>query len=159
MENPLPAKLVHSVETPEEVPVVHSGSFFIDNTTMYIYAGWAVEEEPDRDSMWSFNTSTDTWKNVPVRGGDFNFGKRYLGLTASVPTAGLSFFAGGSENYTTGMLKFNASVAGSPRWTNLTDGDGSNGEPIPNLFEGQMVYVGAGTSGVLLAFGGYDVGF
>lgn len=151
--------LLHSVPAPKEISVRENGAFFHDNSTLYPFAGYASNESSNGHSIWAFNRSTDTWNNISVSGGDCNFGARKTPLTASIPSLGLSFLAGGGNNRTTGMLKLDSSSPPALKWTNFTTGRGSNGEPIPAITEGQMVYVHAGQRGILLALGGYDVNY
>ncbi|KAI9826715.1 MAG: hypothetical protein M1826_006597 [Phylliscum demangeonii] len=149
-------EIIHSVRVPDFVPLIIDSDFWWDNTTLYLPAGWATNETAHSGLIWSFNTSTDQWKELPVQGGDFNFGQREASLVASVPLYGLSFLAGGRTVPMDGMLVLDSSNGGAPMWKNLTDGNGSSGAPIPLSFEGEMVYVRAGNRGLLVTFGGYD---
>ncbi|KAI9831413.1 MAG: hypothetical protein M1826_003586 [Phylliscum demangeonii] len=149
-------EIIHSVRVPDLVPIIIDSDFWWDNTTLYLPAGWAINETANPGLIWSFNTSTDQWKELPVQGGDFNFGQREASLVASVPLYGFSFLAGGRTVPIDGMLMLDSSNGGAPMWKNLTDGDGSSGAPIPLSLEGEMVYVRAGDRGLLVTFGGYD---
>ncbi|KAI9826955.1 MAG: hypothetical protein M1826_006531 [Phylliscum demangeonii] len=148
--------IIHSVPVPDHVPVIIDNDFWSDNTTLYLPAGWAVNETATPGSIWSFNTSTDQWKELPVQGGDFNFGQRENPSVASVPLHGLSFFAGGRTIPMGGLLMLDSSDPAKLNWKNLTDGNGTSGSRIPLSLEGEMAYVRAGNRGLLVTFGGYD---
>lgn len=133
------------------------GAFFTTNDTIYVFAGTSNEEK--NNVLAAYNFTTSTWSNVSVSGGDFNYGSRTGGASVSVPESGMSFYLGGDNPHTPGLLRFNASNSKSVAWTNETLGSGSHGTPVPDLARHNMVYIPAGTEGILIAFGGSNVSF
>ncbi|KAJ5668849.1 hypothetical protein N7462_009919 [Penicillium macrosclerotiorum] len=121
-----------------------------DDTLFFLGGGY----HQGVNEITSFNVSSETWKNVQVKGGDFNMGNRTTAQTVSVPDAGLSFIMGGNDPYINGMIRFDASNPDNISWTNETLDNGSYGVDVPNLNAGYMVYIPASTEGMLIAFGG-----
>lgn len=130
------------------------GALWYTTDTTYVYAGSSVQEAVD--VLAAYNTTSGTWSNVSVSGGNFNYGNRTGGAAVSVPESGMSFFLGGAQDLT-GLVRLNASDAADLTWTNETLGKGSYGTAVPDLSGHNMVYVPAGKEGVLIAFGGSNV--
>lgn len=130
------------------------GALWTANEMIYAFGN------PDSatNSLPAFNTSTNTWSEVKVAGGDFNVYNRSGSLSVSTPNSGLSFILGGHEPfYMGGMIRFDASDPNDLSWTNETLGNGSFGVEVPNLDTAAFVYAPAGKEGILLAFGGMNV--
>ena len=118
-----------------------------------------LSSQVSTNTLESFNTTSQTWSNVPVLDADDSLSNETYNpigahLSSSVTTStsglGLGFAIGG--NYTkapTGMIVLDASNPDSLSWTNETDG-------IPILSGGEMQYARYGKKGVLIAFGGYS---
>ncbi|KAI0880861.1 uncharacterized protein GGS22DRAFT_77219 [Annulohypoxylon maeteangense] len=138
-----------------------AGTFFYDHTSLYPYAGMIG---PDADginnSLWSFNTTDDTWNLAQVQGGKISFGTNSEGVYASDPSTGTSFYTGGwvmaFNNTNNGTVKFQSFNSASPQWTFETATTGIQG---PNILKGTMVHLRKGQAGVLLAFGGYQTAY
>ena len=111
------------------------------------------------NTLESFNTTSQTWSNVPVIDADHSISNvtynpigAHLSSSVTTSTSGLSLGFSIGGNYTeapTGMIVLNASNPDSLSWTNET-----NGTPI--LSGGEMQYARYGEKGVLIAFGGYN---
>lgn len=95
-----------------------AGTFFYDHTTLYPYAAIVGSETGSGNSLWSFNTSNDSWKQVQVGGPNlFRFIDNIEGVHASDPRTGRSFYTGGYRisynNTDNGIVKFQSSQSGS----------------------------------------------
>ena len=125
------------------------GALFTDPlmTTFYHFDGYAT---PNKSTVPSFNSTSQTWKNASVSGGSLDSIDRgeSLSATSSENGLGLSFITGSSEKDSPAMIIFNASDPGNLTWTNKTHG-------TPHLDLGTMQYARFGNKGVLIAFGGY----
>ncbi|KAI9668508.1 MAG: hypothetical protein M1829_005325 [Trizodia sp. TS-e1964] len=130
------------------------GSFFYDNTTVYVFAGLGDVDHVITNQLKSYNASAKNWSDVAVAGGNFNRGSRFKGLHTSDPGTGRSWYSGGFDTNIRGMIQFDSSVSTGPTWTNttsvMTEISGAN-----NL-GGELVFVPMGQAGVLIAIGGYD---
>ncbi|KAI1207530.1 uncharacterized protein F4807DRAFT_434969 [Annulohypoxylon truncatum] len=138
-----------------------AGTFFYDRTSLYPYAGMVGSDADGIDnSLWSFNTTDDTWSLVQVQGGKISFGNNSEGVHASDPSTGTSFYTGGwtmaFNGTNNGTVKFQSFNSNSPQWTFETATTGIQG---PDILKGEMVYLRKGESGVLLAFGGYQTAY
>lgn len=131
-----------------------NGAIWRTNDTMYFFGGGF---DTAIDTVSSYNVSSGRWKDVQVSGGNFNFGNRSVAQTVSVPGLGLGFIYGGSSPYIGGMLRFDASDPNNLSWSNETLNNGSYGVDVPNLNAGTMIYIPAGTKGMLISFGGGNV--
>lgn len=130
------------------------GALWAMNDTLF-FMGGGYDNGVNKIS--SYNVSSGKWANVQVKGGDFNVGNRTSSAVVSVPDAGLGFMLGGNNPYINGMIRFDASNPVNVSWTNETLHNGSQGVEVPNLNAGSMVYIPAGTEGMLIAFGGGNV--
>ena len=148
-----------SFQTQQYTPSQY-GALWSTNDTLYPYygAGYPTNE------LSTYDTSTNTWDNVNVAGGDYNFGNHTASVWTSVPSLSLGFFLGGvygwngAEGYDgPSMLRFDASDQMHPSWTNESLGHGSFGAQVPLLGDATMIYVPAGKEGMLIVFGGYNV--
>ena len=111
------------------------------------------------NTLESFNTTSQTWSNVPVVDADnsvsnviYNPVGGHLSSSATTSTSGLGLGFAIGGNYTemsTGLIVLNASNPDSLSWANETD-------EVPILSGGEMQYARYGTKGVLIAFGGYS---
>ena len=118
-----------------------------------------LSSQVSTNTLESFNTTSQTWSNVPVMDANhslsdvtYNPIAAHLSSSATTSTSGLvlGFAVGG--NYTkspTGMIVLDASNPDSLSWTNETDG-------VPILSGGEIQYAQYGKKGVLIAFGGYN---
>ncbi|KAI9838189.1 MAG: hypothetical protein M1837_002618 [Sclerophora amabilis] len=155
VENFLGPDTLKIISAPRNPLLAGTGTFFTDNSTLYTF-GASVDTNLIVNKMVAFNTSTDSWQNVTVSGGKLNQLDRVGGLQKTIPSTGLSFFAGGWYQNMTGMTRFDASDPLDLRWENETLGHGSFGRPVPRISGGSMEYVRNGKSGLLVAIGGYN---
>ncbi|KAI0839992.1 hypothetical protein F5Y06DRAFT_303073 [Hypoxylon sp. FL0890] len=122
--------------------------FFYDRTSLYAYAGTVgADVNGADDSLWSFNTTDDTWRLVQVQGGDYLSKNKHGGVYASDPSSGMSFSTG-SYNISyydahNGTLKFQSFNSGSPQWNFETTTTGIQG---PNILDG-ATYIDFETAG------------
>lgn len=138
---------------PSGVPFVYTtgGLFWHDNTTLYLYND--VGERQKSDGIRVFDVLSGTWRSTSVSGGNFQaVFDRGIGGYASIPGRGLSFYTGGAQNATTGLIRFNSANQEELSWTNETASTLYTGRS-----EGQMAYVPVGADGILLYMGGYNV--
>ena len=70
------------------------GSFFFDNTTLYLFSGMG-ENSTKMNKVATYDTVAGNWSSSPVAGGSYSFGDRTSLLSASVPQIGKSFALGG----------------------------------------------------------------
>ncbi|KAI9794944.1 MAG: hypothetical protein M1833_007318 [Piccolia ochrophora] len=161
----IPADRVMSSQTPLDLTprtrqqVLRSKDlpFLYENTTLYLYNGWRDQDMAADNVLPAYNVSSKTWSASTISGGNFQFGNRGGGLSVSVPATGQAFFLGGDFNLAVpGMVRVDLSDASDPSWTNETKGNGSQGDPVPNILAGEMVYLPVGEAGALVTFGGYD---
>lgn len=126
------------------------GTLWHTDDTIYIFGA------PNKatSSLAAYNVITDTWQDVEVTGGAYNFGDRTAAQSVSISESGLHFIYGGSNPYMGGMIRFDASDSTNLSWTNETLGNGSNGVEVPNLNAGALVHIPAGEQGILVSFGG-----
>lgn len=150
---------LYSSDLPSDVPWdSESGAFFYDNTTLYLYAGLPSSDESATNRLWAYNVMDSLWREVTVKGGNYQHGSRETALFASIPGAGLSFFSGGKEGDTPGIIRFNSSNPATLTWENDTSFSYSNlKSPGPLRSEGQLVFIPVGEQGVLISIGGYNV--
>ena len=114
------------------------------------------------DTVWTYNVSTQSWKELPVANATDNPKVGQLGAWASNPATGLSYYIGdptvdGKGNRVDAgksaqLQEFDSSTT-QFKWST-----GSESAGTPSLNAAQMVYVRSGEAGVLIAFGGTDVG-
>ena len=102
-----------------------------------IAANASSEADKKNDTLWSFNTTSNIWNPIQVRGGDIPFGDNTDGVHASDPDTGTAFYTGGwniafngSHN---GTVKFQSFNSASPQWYFMTALDGIQG---PNIMRG-----------------------
>lgn len=141
-----------------------TGAFFIDPslTTIYSYGGFNQLDTFERNSVYSYDTESQTWANVTVEGGSFNrLGRIWSSSTTSVSSSlGLGFITGGFERFVTrntmaavddppGMIQFDASDPTTLKWTNVT-------ENVPPMVGASMQFARFGNKGVLIVVGGYS---
>ena len=137
---------------PSGVPyAVDFAPLFADNTTLYFYNPASTTS----DTIWSYNVSTSTWKDVPVASASSNPPAPSTGGWTSDPVTGRSFYLGTPDSAlarrdiaSPGLQMLDTSTS-TPTWTSETPGS-------PLLSAAQMVYVRSGEAGVLVAFGGVD---
>ncbi|KAF8244622.1 hypothetical protein K440DRAFT_490519, partial [Wilcoxina mikolae CBS 423.85] len=158
----LSGDVINSIDAPPGSPWQDSGAFFYDDMALYLFAGLPNTGTPV-DTIWSYNTSTEKWKELAVAGGKLNFGTRRNAWFASELMRKRSFYLGGSAisiqtiaRFVKGLLVIDARDPSHLTWENKTV-SGGDGEEVPSTFEGAMVYVPKGKEGVLLGMGGYDV--
>ncbi|KAI1172115.1 hypothetical protein F4777DRAFT_582238 [Nemania sp. FL0916] len=151
--------LLGSIALPSEgLKTSLEGVFFYDRTTLYLYAGLIQGEANKTDnSLWAFNSTSDSWSSVSVKGERFLIEGGRGGVHASDPRTGTSFYTGGYEiaynGTNNGTVKFQSFNSDAPTWTFETAITGIQG---PSILYGAMVYVRQGQAGVLIALGGYD---
>ena len=130
----------------------NTGAFWTDKnlTTLYSVGGYDDGfNNTARNTITSYNASSQAWSNVSVAGGNFNFGARNAAVPARSTTSGqaLGFLTGGPDDPSRGLLRFDGSDSSSLTWRNETN--------APHLFGATMQYVRFGNKGMLVAFGGY----
>ncbi|KAH8880606.1 hypothetical protein GQ53DRAFT_833202 [Thozetella sp. PMI_491] len=130
-----------------------NGALWHINDTLYVFGG-GFETSSATDKVSAYDTKSNSWKDVTVSGGKFNFGHRTSAQYVSVPDSGLGFIYGGVSPYMGGMIRFDASDPDNLSWTNETLGSGAHGKEMPNLESGALVYIPAGKEGMLVSFGG-----
>ena len=141
-----------AIPMPSGVPyAVDFAPLFADNTTLYFYD----PAKTTSDTIWGYNVSTSTWKDVPVASAGSNPPAPSTGGWASDPVTGRSFYLGTPDSAlarrdiaSPGLQMLDTSTS-TPTWTS-----GIPGSPL--LSAAQMVYVRSGEAGVLIAFGGVD---
>ena len=131
-----------------------NGALWHTDDTIYVMGGGFTTPT---NKISSYNITSGKWKEVTVDGGNFNFGNRTSAQSVSVPGSKLGFIYGGISPYMGGMIRFDASDPSNLSWANETLGDGSKGDPVPNLDSGGLVYVPVGKEGMLISFGGSNV--
>ncbi|OTA92800.1 hypothetical protein M434DRAFT_31556 [Hypoxylon sp. CO27-5] len=162
--HPIDASLLGSTALPDDSLTGGSqiygdgGVFFYDRTSLYPYAGMAGAQSTRIDqALWSFNTTDDTWRLVQVQGSNNSFSGDTRGISASDPNSGMSFYTSriimGVNGIKNGITKFQSFNSDSPQWSSETVTSGDLGVNI----QGAMVYLRKGKSGVLLAFGAYEI--
>ena len=133
-----------------------TGGFLTDTLmdTMYL-TSTLPNNTVGLNTLDSFNTTSQTWANITITGGNFNTIGGWLSSAATSSTSGLGlgFTIGGADSRTPpGMVVLDASNPNDLSWTNKTEG-------APPLCGAEMQYARYGNKGVLIAFGGYiDVG-
>ncbi|KAI9860565.1 MAG: hypothetical protein M1830_006229, partial [Pleopsidium flavum] len=165
----LPASSVVTSPAPPNSNWKGAGAFFVDDTDtiLYSYGGFERDYDP-QNSMAMYNTTSESWSTVTVSGGNLNQGDREESMyTSSLGTdLSLSFIQGGytslmgpgaqaesaSATNLTGMITFNSSDASNLSWTNSTESSNA-----PDTLGAKMQFVRYGRSGVLVAFGGFNV--
>ncbi|KAK6442515.1 hypothetical protein LTR95_001255 [Oleoguttula sp. CCFEE 5521] len=160
IERSIPSSLVTSTDIGSAVHVTETDPFnasvpiWSSGDTLYVFGG----PSSPTNVLPSYNVTSQTWKDVQVEGGSFNFGNHSYSQAVSTPESGLSFYSGGLAPYTgPSMIRFDASNPAKLSWTNESLGQGSYGVEVPNLVDGTIVYVPAGKAGLLVSFGGYNV--
>ncbi|KAI9892631.1 MAG: hypothetical protein M1814_001324 [Vezdaea aestivalis] len=136
-----------------------AGEFWYSKDSLFLYAGFGKTGAPNipTNGLTYYNTTSQKWGVKQVGGGDYNAGERYEGSFTSVPDQGLAFHLGGDFNTPSpGLLTFNISNPNTPRWTNQTLGNSTQGLPVPVTLQGVMTYLPVGESGILLEMGGYN---
>lgn len=107
--------------------------------------------------MWAFNTTTNQWNITAVEGGDYQFNNSE-GEYAIIPATGQSFYTGGwgigMNGKLPGLVAFESGA--HPSWN--FDDTNTAGLAPPSILMGGMEYVRKGQKGVLIVFGGFDVG-
>ncbi|KAF2138400.1 uncharacterized protein K452DRAFT_93125 [Aplosporella prunicola CBS 121167] len=171
VDKPIDMSLLEAVDLPSNTlaggksPVSGgaSGTFFYDHTTVYAYAGMVgPEADGVNNSLYSFNTTSNTWNLVQVEGGKISFGNNSEGVYATDIKTGTSFYTGGwamAYNGTyNGTVKFQSANSGTaqPTWSFMTTQTGLQG---PNILKGAMTFLRKGQAGILVAFGGYNTAF
>ena len=140
------------IPKPSGVPsAVDFAPLFSDNTTLYFYD----PTETASDTVWTYNVSTSSWKNIPVASASANAPAPSTGGWVSNAVGGKSFYLGTPESALSrrdiaspGLQVLDTSTT-PPQWTSGTAGG-------PLLSAAGMVYVRSGEAGVLVAFGGVD---
>lgn len=147
----IPSTILPGITNPVESS---SGPLFTTNDSFYVYE--SGDEGKYGHTLASYNTSTNSWKQVFISGGEFERAPE-IGQGVSDPISGLSFFFGGSRSHR-GMLRLNASNPDDVTWTNQTAKfSGSEEDSIPEIAGGAFVYLPVGKAGALLLFGGNDI--
>ena len=93
---------------------------------------------------------------MSLSGGDFQYGFRSFGASASDPMSGLSFFVGGDN--VGGLLKVDLSDTSNPSWTNQSIQLPSADSVLTPVVGASMTYLPIGKAGILLVIGGAEVG-
>jgi len=117
---------------------------------LYSMSGFTDPSTPT-NTLLAFNTTSTSWMNVTVSGGNFNFDARTGALhknSMGEGNTGLGFITGGYEDIP-GMVRFNGSDPDHLHWTNETQ----NNPPL--TLDGGMEFTRYGKQGSLIAFGGY----
>nr|OQO23018.1 hypothetical protein B0A51_09187 [Rachicladosporium sp. CCFEE 5018] len=160
IERSIPSSLVTSTDIGSAVHVAQTDPFnasvpmWSSGDTLYVFGG----PSSPTNVLPSYNVTSQTWQDVQVEGGSFNFGNHSFSQAVSTPDSGLSFYSGGLAPYTgPSMVRFDASNPAKLSWTNESLDHGSYGSEVPNLLDGTIVYVPAGNAGLLISFGGYNV--
>lgn len=129
---------------------------FSDNTTLYFYN----PADTSSETIWTYNVSTESWKDIPVASASANPAAPSTGGWTSNAVAGKSFYLGTPDSAlarrdlvsrdiaSPGLQMLDTSVIPA-KWTLDTAG-------APLLSAAEMVYVRSGGAGVLIAFGGVD---
>ena len=141
-----------AIPMPSDVPyAVDFAPLFSDNTTLYFYN----PADTTSETVWTYNVSTNTWKDLPVASASTNPPAPSTGGWVSDAVTGRSFYLGTPDSAlarrditSPGLQLLDTSVS-TPKWTS-----GIPGSPL--LSAAQMVYVRSGEAGVLIAFGGVD---
>lgn len=136
VSSPIDMSLLGSVKLPSDSLVGGGsslsgtfGAFFYDQTSLYAYAGMVgPEADGVNNTLWSFNTTSETWRLVQIQGGKISFGNNSDGVYASDPRTDTSFYTGGwtmaFNGTNNGTVKFQSSNSDSPQWTFETMMDG-----------------------------------
>ncbi|KAL4904745.1 hypothetical protein BDW74DRAFT_154510 [Aspergillus multicolor] len=168
VEESIPASLLQSTPIPSESIAYESAADsngysadgalwpFID--TVYAFGGRSsLTSSTAADRISRYDTSSNEWTDVSVTGGALNFGRREAASFATAPESRLGFILGGQYPYMSGMVRFDASNPNKLSWTNETLNNGSFGEEVPNLHGAAMIYIPAGSEGMLIVFGGRNI--
>lgn len=156
----LPQSAYVELPIPEEAQVAYSnagtgvneqvagstGALWQTNDTIYVFGG--VTSTVMASTVSAYDVGQGTWRDAAVAGGGLNFGTRSGAQTVSVRSSGVSYLFGGFDPRTPGMVTFEASDPANLSWSN----DVMPG--MPQTESGNMVYVPAGDSGLLVSFGG-----
>ncbi|OQO07893.1 hypothetical protein B0A48_06685 [Cryoendolithus antarcticus] len=145
IERSIPSSLVTSTDIGSAVhiartdPLNASVPIWSSGDTLYVFGG----PTSPTNVLPSYNITSQTWKDVQVEGGAFNFGNHSFSQAVSTPDSGLSFYSGGLAPYTgPSMIRFDASDPAELSWRNESLGHGSYGAEVPNLVDGTMVSAG-----------------
>jgi hypothetical protein len=139
---------------PSGVPyAVDFAPLFNDNTTLYFYN----PENTNSDTIWTYNVSTSSWKEVQVSNAADNPPAPKPGGWVSTAGIGKSFYMGTPDDALSGRdttvpnpgLQILDTTTTPPAWK-----AGIQGGPL--LSSAEVVYVRSGKQGVLIAFGGVD---
>ena len=156
----IPTSLLNTAASPSDTLVGRlreRGTFFYDHSTLYAFAGMNSHDITS-NSLWAFNTTTNQWNFTVVEGGDYEFTNNSEGEYTSIPATGQSFYTGGwgigIQGILSGLVAFESGA--NPSWH--FDNTNTAGLAPPNIMMGGMEYVRKGEKGVLIVFGGYDVG-
>ncbi|KAK8189974.1 uncharacterized protein BKA78DRAFT_146639 [Phyllosticta capitalensis] len=131
-----------------------SGVFFHDHTNMYAYGGFVGDAiKGTNNSLWSYNTTSDSWALAPLDSGTIVFGDNTEGIAASDPATGRSWFTGGWRVDFEGAN--NLMIVLDTNNSDTLTLDSKSNQGLSTL-KGVMVYLRKGESGVLVSFGGDD---
>ena len=150
----IPANTLHSTPVPG-AQWQGQGAFFTDAnlTTMYSFAGFGQPEKVSlRDTVETFNTSSQTWGDASISGGANDSLARLFHSSATTATSGLGLnFIIGVLNDTPepqAIIQFDASEPDSLHWTTET-------QNVPYTAAATMQYARFGSKGVLIVVGGF----
>ena len=157
VEGSLSQDFLHNISIPSFIDESETGepdALFATNDSLYVYR--FKDNDTYRHTFPSYNTSTNSWKQVFISGGEFDM-IASGGQGVSDPISGLSFYFGRSS-VLGGMLRLNVSNPDDVTWTTqTTEFSGSEDNSVPQYSEGVFVYLPVGKAGALLLFGGRGV--
>ncbi|KAF3908103.1 hypothetical protein ABW21_db0207248 [Orbilia brochopaga] len=160
----IPQSLISTEDAPDELTNQNGiGTFFYNNETLWAYA--AVQRDPNvsnsvnqTDTMWAYDTSSASWSEENIAGGELQWFNQTNGLSVTTPD-GRSFYGGGQGiglyGRNAGLVLFEANAT-PPRWSFIPESNNVEGVGTPSTLNGAAVYLPVGEQGLLVLMGGYD---
>ncbi|KAJ6263725.1 hypothetical protein Dda_2295 [Drechslerella dactyloides] len=160
----IPRSQVETEDAPDQVTSQNGiGTFFYNNEALWAYAAiqrdsGVSDQVNQTNMMWKYETSSDSWSEEEIAGGELQWFNQTNGFSATTPD-GRSFYGGGQGSglygRDGGLVLFEANTT-PPRWSFIPESDSAFGVATPSTLNGAIVYLPVGEQGILVLMGGYD---